>query len=188
MIARLLYRLTANRPCRLIKQPDGSPYLERYFLFQLFGWTCYLHRFVGSDGDRSLHNHPWRFAFSILFTGWYQEWRGKQTDCWIVADLDADVVQLNKVKLRKVSRINLITRHTFHQIAVIKPNTWTLFLHTGWRWRWGFLSNSIGRYLTAGDAYFYRDYPGSFTKDKAWWNEPSCPTGNTANREPFSPK
>lgn len=188
MIARLLYRLTANRPCRLIKQPDGNPYLERYFLFHLLGWTCYLHRFVGSDGDRNLHNHPWRFAFSILLTGWYQEWRGKQIMSWESILARSDVVLLDQTKLRKVSRINLITRHTFHQIAVIKPNTWTLFLHTRWRWRWGFLTNSIGRYRTDGRTYFYRDWAGSQDHVKHWWKAPNCPTGNTVNREPFSTK
>jgi hypothetical protein len=34
---------------------------------------AYLHRFVSSDPDRGLHDHPWPWAFSILLAGWYWE-------------------------------------------------------------------------------------------------------------------
>ncbi|MGL4233216.1 MAG: hypothetical protein ACRDAM_15970 [Casimicrobium sp.] len=71
---RILYRLTNNRPLRVIDE-DGRPYLERYFLFRALGVRCYLHRFVGDDPARGLHDHPWPWALSIILAGWYREHR-----------------------------------------------------------------------------------------------------------------
>ena len=69
---KLLFWLTSHLPCRIIAE-EGSVYLERYYLFTLLGWRFYLHRFVGSDPDRGLHDHPWSRAFSIILAGWYWE-------------------------------------------------------------------------------------------------------------------
>jgi hypothetical protein len=67
-----LYWLTGFLPARIIN--DGNtPYLERYYLFTVLGWTFYLHRFVGSDPDRGMHCHPWKMAFSIILSGYYWE-------------------------------------------------------------------------------------------------------------------
>ncbi|MGL4233299.1 MAG: hypothetical protein ACRCWJ_18170 [Casimicrobium sp.] len=71
---RILYRLSSSRPLRVIDE-DGRPYLERYFLFRAFGVRCYLHRFVGDDPARGLHDHPWPWALSIILAGWYREHR-----------------------------------------------------------------------------------------------------------------
>ena len=77
LIVRLLYRVTANRPCRLIQLPSG-PYLERYYLGFWHGHHRYLHRFVRNDSERHLHDHPWPVAsaWPILSTLWF-------SFCWI---------------------------------------------------------------------------------------------------------
>src|SRR5437660_2113436 len=72
MIRRLLLAYSAGRPCKIICEAD-RPYLERYFVCALFGIRFYLHRFVGSDPDRGLHDHPWRWAMSFILRGWYYE-------------------------------------------------------------------------------------------------------------------
>ncbi|WP_244260428.1 hypothetical protein [Burkholderia gladioli] len=55
---RVLYAISSRLPCRIIA--DGNkPYLERYYLATVFGVRFYLHRFVASDPDRGLHDHPW---------------------------------------------------------------------------------------------------------------------------------
>ena len=70
MIRRALFRYTARRPCRLI-DIEGRPYLERYYLGSLFGVTAYLHRFVGYDSDREVHDHPWTlFVHGRRFKTW----------------------------------------------------------------------------------------------------------------------
>lgn len=72
MMSKLLFKLTARLPCRLI-QLDSGPYLERYYLGTLLGVTFYLHRFVSSDTERHLHNHPWGWGRALVLAGGYVE-------------------------------------------------------------------------------------------------------------------
>jgi hypothetical protein len=99
---RILYRLTNNRPLRVIDE-DGRRYLERYFLFRVFGVRCYLHRFVGDDPGRGLHDHPWPWALSIILAGWYREHRRSGT--------------------RNVRWLNWLTGDTFHRVTLPR-NAW----------------------------------------------------------------
>lgn len=53
---------------------EDDPYLLRWFIIprnRLF--NIYLHKFVRSDDDRALHDHPWLFNISILLKGSYVE-------------------------------------------------------------------------------------------------------------------
>ena len=50
LLYRFLYWWSGHLPLRLISKA-GGPYLERYYLFTLFGHRFYLHRFVASDPD-----------------------------------------------------------------------------------------------------------------------------------------
>ncbi len=50
------------------------PYLERWWVIPRNRFlNLYLHRFVRSDDDRALHDHPWVNA-SLLLDGRYLEW------------------------------------------------------------------------------------------------------------------
>lgn len=158
----LLYWLTRSRPTRLITI-DGQPYLERYYLFQLLGWTFYLHRFVRNDSERHLHDHPWRQAFSLVLAGEYQEERmilagGGSTLLW-----DQVVRWGNSIGARDI-----------HRIAQVEPETWTLFCHTRRIRPWGFFEP-----LEQG--YHYEQYGGPDTRE--WWR--SAPQGKHINREPL---
>ena len=75
MIEPILYAFTARLPCRLIDGDQGQPYLECYYLFGFLGWHAYLHRFVDSDPDRGLPDHPWGRAVSLVLSGGYDEVR-----------------------------------------------------------------------------------------------------------------
>lgn len=100
----LLYWLTNRLPCRIISD-DGTPYLERYYICTLFGVRFYLHRFVGSDPARGLHDHPWAWARSIVLSGWYFEER-------------------RDGKLHKVRWFNKLTGDTFHRVILPKHDVW----------------------------------------------------------------
>lgn len=53
--------------------PLDNPYMYRWFIFKVGKLPrVYLHRFLRSDEDRALHNHPWWFV-SILLRGSYIE-------------------------------------------------------------------------------------------------------------------
>ncbi len=54
---------------RRITGLDGSEYLvRRYLLPKNRILNIYLHKFLGSDDDRALHDHPW-ISFSVLLKG-----------------------------------------------------------------------------------------------------------------------
>lgn len=130
---KLLYWLSGRLPCRLINDGD-RPYLERYYVGRLFGLTFYLHRFVGSDPARGLHDHPWDRAYSLILSGWYFE--------------------ETRSGMRKVRWFNRLTGDSFHRVVLpplgIKTATgvrqaswkqpcWTLFCHGPYTKRWGFM-------------------------------------------------
>ena len=55
--------------CRRITGLDGSEYLvRRYLLPRNKFLNIYLHKFLGSDDDRALHDHPW-YSISCVLKG-----------------------------------------------------------------------------------------------------------------------
>ena len=125
ILPRLLYRLSARLPVRLITR-YGAPYLERYHLGRLGPCTAYLHRFVAGDGDPEPHDHPWD-AWSLVLTGHYVERR-----------CELSGREGLRGRLRRVAWLNRIRGGDIHQIADARPETWTLFIHTRVRKGWGF--------------------------------------------------
>lgn len=188
MINYLLFMWTANLPCRLIYVAD-KPYLERYYLGMVLGWTFYLHRFVSADAERTVHNHPWWHSFSIILSGWYLE--DVVTD--LCPQLDDGVV----LHRRRIAWFNFIRGSTFHRIAELRPGTWTLFFHGAravvgeeQKWvrgvkvrepvlkGWGFLEveqRSTSRVTT------FKPFPPSYKLD--WWTDAAL--GRDATREPL---
>lgn len=73
MILKLLKRIAAKRPPDLVIGPTDDPYMLRWWVIPRNKWfNIYLHRFLHSDDDRALHDHPW-FNCSILLEGKYTE-------------------------------------------------------------------------------------------------------------------
>ncbi|WP_265299849.1 hypothetical protein [Verminephrobacter eiseniae] len=123
-MSRLLYWLSGLLPCRIISD-NGNPYLERYYVGTAFGVRFYLHRFVGSDPARGLHDHPWPWARSLVLSGWYYE-------------------QL-RTGTRKVRWFNRLSGDTFHRVILGPGHCWTLFWHRAQYVKpWGFLRSVKG--------------------------------------------
>ncbi|CAG9177615.1 hypothetical protein [Cupriavidus pampae] len=162
VIRRLFLAYSATRPCKIISD-RGQPYLERYFVCAMFGLRLYLHRFVGSDPDRGLHDHPWRWAISFILLGWYYEATRSGT--------------------RKVRWLNVLTGDTFHRVILLPGplrgiNTprevWSLFLVPAKDVKeWGFLRDK-GR---IGQVFTPLNY-GSRGKPAQWWTQ--APKGRDA--------
>ena len=159
MIRRLLLAYSARRPVKIISDGD-RPYLERYFVCALFGIRIYLHRFVGSDPDRGLHDHPWRWALSLILLGWYYE------------------ATRQYVGLRPVRWFNFLTGDTFHRVVLFPPSecidefdlctpaeVWSLFIVPAKDVKtWGFLRDKgqLGQVFTPFEY-------GPAGKPAKWW-------------------
>lgn len=156
MIETILYRLTARLPCRFIDGDGGEPYLERYYLLGLFGWHVYLHRFVDSDPDRGLHDHPWGRALSLVLSGGYEEIRG------IGGSAEA-----TRSRFIRPGSLNRLRGEDLHRVVLRggRP-VWTLFMHGPRRKGWGFLQDGVYRAM-ARDA-------GEF-RHRDWWRH--APSG-----------
>lgn len=69
-----LKTLLSGKPHFTIGQPD-SPYMLRWYVIPRNPWlNIYLHKFMRSDDDRALHDHPWWFV-SLMLRGQYNEIR-----------------------------------------------------------------------------------------------------------------
>jgi len=127
---RLLLRVSDRLRVREILI-GGRPYLERYYLGRLGPVTLYLHRFLGRDGERQVHDHPWTWSVGIPLVGGYTEERL----LWLCPHEGWRSV------MRRVRWFapNVITARTFHRVARVEPGTWTLFVHGRRVKGWGFL-------------------------------------------------
>lgn len=146
--------LTNFLPCRVISDVD-TPYLERYYLFTLFGAHFYLHQFVGSDPDCGLHDHPWRWAVSFILVGCY--------------------IEDTRYGLREVRWFNKLTGDSFHRVILptLGSSVWTLFFHRAKREKtWGFLHPSGEIDLLFKQHQYRLDELG---RDEKWWK--TAPTG-----------
>lgn len=165
MIRKFLYWLTSKLPARAINGDRGEPYLERYYLFSLFGVRAYIHRFIASDPDRGLHDHPWGWSVSWLLAGRYREIRAYRFDRRGRAH--GGERQLG------AGRINVIRGTDFHRLLV-EPGkeVWTLFVHGPRVKGWGFIRD-------AGYIQFAKgadDYPS-----RQWWH--TAPRGRALRLE-----
>lgn len=185
MINKFLFWLSGKLPLRKINL-DSGPYLERYFLGQLFGITFYLHRFVSSDSERHVHNHPWGWGGSLILSGSYIEERAidlcphaTPAGCW--------------TRHRKVRWFNRVNCNTIHRIHDAKPGTWSLFFHGprvrvgGERKGWGFFRAVHADFSGAPDgpggsvSYTrFEPFPHSYGN---WWE--TAPIGAEAGRVPL---
>ncbi len=163
MIRTLLYKLSGRLPCRLIN--DGQrPYLERYYLGRAFGRTWYLHRFVGSDPARGLHDHPWSNAVSFVLAGSYLE--------------------ETRTGTRRVRWFNRLTGDSFHRVVIPdgSKHVWTLFGHGPYTKRWGFIrpidSAVDGEQLLLWVPHQYQTDEAS--GKQRWWD--TAPKGNAMFR------
>lgn len=148
---RLLYWIAGRLPCRIISD-DGQPYLERYYLATLFGVRLYLHRFVGDDPNRGLHDHPWPWAFSLILFGRYQE--------------------ETRAGTRLVRWWNWLTGDSLHRVVLIdRRPVWTLFGHSAAYVKpWGFLQRHAGdKRLAVWRPFNYSEGGDGRAAPGEWW-------------------
>lgn len=132
---------------------DGGPYLDRHYALGgprdeepgvampkartarwYLPWGLYLHHFLASDGPGILHNHPWRWAGSLILAGGYVETRLRFEDAHATR------------RRFPPWRLNFIRHDTFHRVELIEEDCWTLFLAGPKTRSWGFLDPRTGEF------------------------------------------
>lgn len=136
------------------REPDvilGSlddPYMLRWWVIPRNRYfNIYLHKFMRSDDDRALHDHPWA-SMSFILSGFYIEEVPVDHDKW-VNEGDRRTVKHLRRKWRPyfrgaeaIHRVELISEYWSgschkHNSRGEKP-VWTLFITGPWRRSWGF--------------------------------------------------
>jgi hypothetical protein len=132
-----LIRRAKRTPYRHITGPDGTVYMERYWLFNpypaessgqglRFPISVRLHRIMREDQDRALHDHPWN-ARTFILRGDYTEVREDGRTYW-----------------RRAGDTARLRFGEFHQITSVSDGgVWTLFVTGKYRGTWGFLVDGV---------------------------------------------
>ncbi len=149
LVRKVCVVVARHLPKRVIHRDEGDEYLERYYVcgrsppypniysrwpHTILGFlpTVYLHRFVRSDEDRELHNHPWA-AISLILAGGYREERrvgdGVTSRIW------------------KPGQINHIGANDFHRVDLLEKDAWTLFITGEKAQSWGFWSRDTDEFV-----------------------------------------
>jgi hypothetical protein len=140
-----LIRRAKRTPYVHITGPDGSVYMERYWLFNpypanssgaaknRFPISIRLHRIMRPDGDRHLHDHPWN-ARTFILRGGYTEVRPLYSD----PDM-REFSHLETTINRCEGDTAALKFGEYHRItSVTLGGVWTLFVTGKYRGTWGF--------------------------------------------------
>ena len=150
MLEWLLKKFVAKLPFRTITDPNGDPYLTRWYVWPGkprsaddsvtpdAPFAVFIHFFHRSDKDRDQHNHPWDKSIALILKGGYMEQRG------------------DRVKIFKPGMVNVIGKDDYHRVTLLdaKRGSWSLFVAGKNIGSWGFKDNATGEHIP------WRDYLG----------------------------
>lgn len=156
-MVRKLLRAWANRLRVRVISIDARPYLLRFLVAQVAGCEIYLHKFLTADGERHLHDHPWRWSFSLVLAGGYLE--------EVMRHVDGYTGPVVGIELRKAPCLN-VTGRGFHRIASVVPDTWTLFVVGPRAKMWGFLEFDA----TARETVYRQPFDYDRASDPSDWS------------------
>jgi hypothetical protein len=151
LINKLLMLATEYMPARAIDL-DGKYYIERYHVIKIGKLHVLLHRYLGSDGDREVHSHPWKTCVGIPLCGGYTEER--------VIAFSIDGWKSRMVNIRPW-RWNLMGPMSYHRVAHVEPGTWTMFI------TWNKFNDWLFAGKVNGGVYLYQSYDIAATRE--WW-------------------
>lgn len=69
MIERILDRWFKKK---VIVNCDHDPYLFRWYIVRKKSFAIFIHKFIRSDEDRALHDHPWNFLVIPIWRGYVE--------------------------------------------------------------------------------------------------------------------
>jgi hypothetical protein len=142
MLRKLCELIAQFLPVDHVPRPDGTPYLDRYYIWRGGdGFALYLHHFVGDDPDE-LHDHP-ADGWSLILAGRYYEERANFIDNLPVFDERTRTMTTMRWVYRthhvyKPGNINVVREYDFHRITLRGGDAWTIWFRKPRRYDWGF--------------------------------------------------
>jgi hypothetical protein len=126
--------------CRVIPNCDRDTYLFRWYIFKTKRITLFVHKFIRSDEDRCLHDHPWNFLVIPIWQG-YIEHSDYICPCFMCQNHPTMAPHRIAVKRRVWPIIG--SRFRFgtyrHRVELIEDKpSWSLFFHFSRFRDWGF--------------------------------------------------
>jgi hypothetical protein len=137
IIERILDHLFKHRT---IVNCDRDAYLFRWYVFKTKRITLFIHKFIRSDEDRALHDHPWSFLVIPIWQG-YIEHSDLPCGCFMCRNHPTMPPYRMTVKRRVWPILGSRFRHgTYrHRVELIEDKpAWSLFFHFTEFRDWGF--------------------------------------------------
>lgn len=128
-----MIKLFQRRPPDFTVGRKGSPYLLRWWLLPRNAWfNVYLHKFLRSDEDRALHDHPW-WSLSIILSGGYWEHTkdGQRVWCDQFRIIFRTAEHAHRVELKEVDGEPIPSYSLF--ITGPRVRNWGFHCPHGWR-------------------------------------------------------
>lgn len=128
---RLLERIARRLPWKHVGIDEGSgPHFVRYTVLDTPFGSVYLHRFIRSDRDRCLHDHPWPFAAAVL--------AGRYVEQLPAGNGDDEVFASFKFVGRPAGSVRFYRASHAHRISSVAAGTWSLVVVGRKSRAWGF--------------------------------------------------
>lgn len=140
---------------RVIQNCERDPYLMRWYVFRRESFAIFIHKFVRSDEDRALHDHPWAFIVVPLWRG-YIEHSDRECPCFACQNHPCMAPERIPVKKRVWPIIGTRFRSATyrHRVELLdKKPAWSLFFRFKRIREWGFWPKE------------------GFMDWKKWWND-----------------
>jgi hypothetical protein len=96
-----------------------------------------IHKFLSSDEDPELHNHPWGSSMSFILTGGYKEERRHEDSAG----------RFVVTKSITPGSLNFIDKNDYHRIDLIEDYAWTVFFSGNREQDWGFWNRNTDKYV-----------------------------------------
>lgn len=166
-IADALIRFAKRTPYLHLRSPDGSVYMERYWVFNpydrvtnvprwapLIPFSIRVHHIRREDLDRHLHDHPWD-ARTIILKGWYIEKRlvDESNPLYQAAitripealdGCEIGAIEVTEAIWRRPGDTAALKTGQYHSICEVSDGgVYTLFISWKWRETWGFLVDGV---------------------------------------------
>jgi hypothetical protein len=135
---------------RVIINCQKDPYLKRWYVIRTEPFGLFIHKFIRSDEDRALHDHPWNFIIIPIWRGYIEHSQKKFVTVW-----RHEAEHMAQIKRRVWPlMISIRPAEYQHRVELIegKP-AWSIFLRFKKRREWGFWPSGI------------------FYNWKQWWND-----------------